>query len=149
VTQAVFRRRGRTLVPVDRQGLDLLATIGNERDVVVEVKARRNPKHHRLLFAILKIMVDHSASFDSTEQALVALKIATGEVDVHVNERGRAFFVPRSISWGAMDQARFSQFFDRAIYVITRRWMPAGTQEADVRAEIEAMVAPPDGRDAA
>lgn len=143
MSQAVFRRRGRTLVPVDRQGLDLLATVGNERDVVIEVKARRNPKHHRLLFAILKVMVEHSASFDSTEQALVALKIATGEVDVHVNERGRAFFVPRSISWGAMDQTRFKQFFDRAVHVITRRWMPPGTREQDVRAEIEAMVAEP------
>ena len=149
MTQAVFRRRGRTLVPVDRQGLELLATIGNERDVVVEIKARRNPKHHRLLFAVLKFMVDHSDRFDNTEQALLALKIACGEVDPYVNERGKTFFVPRSISWGAMDQTRFSQFFDRCIYVITQRWLPPGTRQEDVRAEIEDMVAPPDGRDAA
>lgn len=149
MTKAVFRKRGRSLVPVDQEGLDLLERIHNERDVLVDVKQPRSIRHHRLFFALLKFMVEHTPYFETIEQAKTAIKIATGEVDTYIDERGKTFFILRSISWGSMDQTRFSAFWDRAIFVITDRWMPPGTTEASVRAELEAMVAPSDGRVAA
>ena len=148
MTSAVFRRRRRTFVPVDREALELLESVAEERDVVLSIKARRNPKHHRLFFAILKFMVDH-CRFKNIEHAKYAIKIATGEVDTYIDERGKTFFIPRSISWGAMDQTRFAAFYDRAVFVITTRWMPPGTTEASVRAELDAMIEPNDGRAAA
>jgi hypothetical protein len=150
MTSAVFRRRRRSFVPVDQEGLDLLESVGEERDVVLNIKARRNPKHHRLFFAILKFMVEHTPYFETVEKAKTAIKIATGEVDTYIDpDSGKAFFILRSISWGSMDQSRFSAFYDRAVHVITSRYMPPGTTEESVRAELEAMIAPNDGRAAA
>lgn len=147
MTKAVFRHRGRSLIPVDQEGLDLLESIPNERDAVIEVKARRNPKHHRLFFAILKFMVEHTDHFETIEQAKTAIKIAAGEVDTHIDaETGKVFFILRSINWGAMDQTRFAAFYDRAIYVIANKWMPPGTTEDAVRSELEAMIEPAQAR---
>jgi hypothetical protein len=150
MTSAVFRRRRRSFVPVDQESLDLLDTVAEERDVVLNIKARRNPKHHRLFFAVLKFMVEHTRYFETVEKAKTAIKIATGEVDTYIDSHtGKTFFILRSISWGSMDQSRFSAFFDRAVHVIANRWMPAGTTEESVRAELEAMIEPNDGRAAA
>lgn len=144
MSTAIFRKRGQTLVPVDQEGLDALAAIRNERDVEITIKQRRNPKHHRLLFALLKFILEHSDLFASTEAALTGLKIACGLVDPYIDATsGKTFFVPRSISFASMEQGDFSAFFDRAVYVVTERWMPAGTTPESVRAEIEAMTTPP------
>lgn len=141
MAKAIFRKRGRSLVPVDQEGLDVLAALRNERDVEVVLKQPRNPRHHRLLFALLNFITTHSDLFASTEAALTGLKIACGLVDPYIDPAsGKTFFVPRSISFSSMDQTAFAAFFDRAVYVVTERWMPAGTTAESVRAEIEAMV---------
>lgn len=150
MAKAIFRKRGRMLVPVDQEGLDALAMIRDERDVHVEIKQPRNPKHHRLLFALLKFITTHSDLFASTDAALLGLKIACGMVDPYIDATtGKTFFVPRSISFSSMDQTAFAAFFDRAVYVVTDRWMPSGTTPETVRAEIEAMIAPPDAQERA
>lgn len=147
MTKAVFRRRGNAFVPVDREGLALLASVKPERDVVIEVVERRNPAHHRLFFALCKFLVRHDR-FPTIEHAKTALKIAAGEVDTFIDEdTGKTYFIPRSISWASMDQTKFAQFYDRAVWVITNRWMPAGMTEESVRAELDAMIEPSDGRD--
>ena len=141
---AIFRKRGRAFVPVDQEGLDALSAIRDERDVEITIKQRRNPRQHRLLFALLKFTVEHTDLFTTTEEALLGLKIACGLVDPYIDaESGKTFFVPRSISFASMEQGDFAAFFDRAIYVITERWMPEGTTPESVRAEIETMVALP------
>lgn len=144
MAKAIFRKRGRSLVPVDQEGLDALAAIRNERDVIVEIKQPRNVRHHRLLFALLNFITTHSDLFASTDAALIGLKIACGLVDPYIDPAsGKTFFVPRSISFPSMDQTAFAAFFDRAVYVVTERWMPEGTTADEVRAEIDAMVSPP------
>lgn len=143
MVQAVFRKRGNALVAVDQDGLDILSAIRDGRDVMATVKTPRNPKHHRLLFAALKFVVAHADTFQDTENALLALKIACGLVDTYIDaDTGKTFFIPRSIAFESMDQLEFNNFFDRAVYVITSRWMPPGTTAESVRKEIEAMVEP-------
>lgn len=157
MTKAVFKRRGQTLIPTDSEGQDLLAAIRDGREVVVEVRAARNPRFHRLFFAVLNFCVQHcidretgEVRFSSIEHAKTAIKIATGEVDTYIDaDSGKTFFIPRSISFASMDETRFAAFFDRAVYVIAERWMPAGTTPESVRAEIEAMVNPLRGSRAA
>jgi hypothetical protein len=147
--EVVFRKRGRSFVPIDREGLDLLAPIPDEEDVTIEVKRRRNPRHHRLFFAMLKFVVDHGNIFQTTDAALIGIKVACGLVDPFIDPHsGKTFFVVRrSISFAAMDQTAFAAFFDRAVFVIAERWMPEGTTPESVRAEILAMIEPVNKRD--
>lgn len=137
--KAVFKRNGNSLVPVDDEGFELLLKIADGREVMVDVRRARNPKHHRLFFGILKFIVEHT-DLDSIEAAKSALKVATGEVDPVIDAAtGKTYFVLRSINWESKDQDEFAAFFDRAVDVITLRWMPPGTVSEDVRREIIAL----------
>lgn len=140
MSRAVFRKHGNALIPVDDHGLELLHTIRDQRDVMVSVKIARNPKHHRLLFALLNLIVERTGKFPNTRDALTALKVACGLVDPYIDAHdGKTYFVPRSIAFESMEQNEFSAFFDRAIFVTLQRWFPPGTNEKELRAEIELM----------
>lgn len=137
--KAVFQRKGGALVPVDEEGNNLLLKIKDGREVMIDVRRARNPKHHRLFFAILKFIVEHT-EIESIEAAKTALKVAVGEVDPIIDAAtGKTFFVLRSINWESKDQDEFAAFFDRSVDVITNRWMPPGTVSEDVRREIIAL----------
>lgn len=136
------------LVPVDDDGIEYMARIRNNRDVGVKVTQHRNPRHHRLYFAILKFVREHAVIegehiFEDADQEMIstAVKMATGLCRTFIDtESGKAVMAPRSISWGAMDQTEFAPFFQKACDVICKRWMPAGTTPEDVRRELILMV---------
>lgn len=148
MTEVILRKRAARageigLFSVDDEGYDLLAKLPHNRDVGCDIIRRRNPRHHRLAFAILRFVQTHCDLWEgaSTERILVALKIATGHVDTFVDkETGQAAYVPRSISFAAMDQTEFSKWFDDACRVIAQRWMPAGSTAESVRAELVELV---------
>lgn len=133
----------RGLFPVDQEGSDLLHKIRLDKDVGCDVIQRRNPRHHRLFFAILKFVQLHCPLFENVpiEKIKTAVKLATGLVDTFVDqETGEPCYVVRSISWAACDQTEFNPFFDDACRVIAKRWMPEGTTSDDVRKELLSMV---------
>lgn len=144
MTEVILRKRASRsgevgLFPVDDEGGELLAKIKDGRDVGCDVIQRRNPRHHRALFNIIRFVQTHSPTMADvpTEHLRTALKIATGLVDNFIDtESGRSVLIPRSMSFAAMDQTEFNEFFDQACKVIAHRWMPAGTTPEDVRAEL-------------
>ena len=143
MSEIILRKRGGSLIPVDDQGRELLAKLREGRDVGCSIVAHRNPRHHRLYWAIIKFLSEHADMFANTDTDVisVALKLATGLVRVFVDQdTGKTVMVPKSISWGAMDQTRFNEFFDKACATIAQRWMPAGSTPEDVRRELILMV---------
>lgn len=144
----VCRKSNGALLPVDEEGIEALAKVRDGRDVMVEVTQSRNPRHHRLFFALLRFAQMHCEIFEgrSIDQILKAIKLATGWYDTYIDsETGREMHYERSIAWEAMDQGAFSAFFENACNVMCRRWMPPGVTADDVRRELVLMV---DGRHA-
>lgn len=139
----VCRKSNGALLPVDEEGIEALAKVRDGRDVMVEFKQARNPRFHRLYWALIAFIklhaIDHATGdslFETADVEMIhiALKLATGLVKTFVdNETGRAISVPLSINFESMDGARFAEFFDAAVLTITRRWLPPGTLADDVR----------------
>lgn len=100
---------------------------------VVELKPTRvrNEKHHRLFFAILKLISDNSNPHIGEKAALHFAKIAAGVGEVVTDSRGEKHFVPGSISFAKMDQAGFEEFVQSAIPPLVGRFM-RGSAPADV-----------------
>ena len=99
--KAVMRKRGASLVIVDEEGLEALRAVPDGRDVMVEFKRSRNPRHHRLYWALIHFVSLHCPRFEGVplDKIHVALKLATGFVDTFVDaETGHACFVPKSIA---------------------------------------------------
>lgn len=136
-----FVKRQGKLVPADIMADELLAGIPEGREVLVSIRRPRNPKHHRLLFALLRKVRDNSEKWDSDQALLDDLKLATGLFETRVNlVTKKAYAVPGSISFASMSQYAFRAWFDQVLVVLATNVLGCTTDE--LRAEIEAMVEP-------
>ena len=98
---------------------------------VVELKPTRvrNEKHHRLFFAMLKLISDNSNPHISEKAALHFAKLASGTGEAVTDSRGETHFVPGSISFAKMDQAAFEAFVHSAIPPLVGRFMRGSAPE--------------------
>lgn len=93
--------------------------------VHAELTKPRNPKHHRLVFALLKRVLDNQDGLQTIDQLLTVLKIKLGRVDTLVDAAsGRAYYVPQSIAFASMDQGEFSIFWRDLCRVVARDYFP-------------------------
>lgn len=123
--KAVFSRERinnhAVLVPMDEDGQLLLAAWKIGKRVMVDVHVPRNPGHHRLMFAIFKMLADAGVWEGDMDAFLDWAKYATGWVRVTIDHRGEAHTVPKSIAFESMDQTAFRDFFDRLMAAISER----------------------------
>lgn len=85
----------------------------------------RHGAHHRKLFALLALVADNSETYDTTEKALVAIKLVTGYADPVIDPRtGELTQVPQSIAYDSMDQDEFERFYQAAIDGVLRFILP-------------------------
>lgn len=136
MTKAVFSRERinghAVLVPMDEDGQLLLASWPLGKRVMVEAHVPRNPGHHRLMFAIFK-MLNEAGVFDGDMDAFLDwAKYATGHVRVAISHTGETQIVPKSINFESMDQTAFRDFFDRLMAQIIERLL--GGEGDNIRA---------------
>lgn len=145
MSKAVFARHGNSFVPVDAEGEEMLAAVKDGKQVMATFKAARNPRHHRLFFALLRVLVDNTDLFaGDTELARKAILTDCRECDVWVHPKtGEVRVEVRSIQYEKMDQVRFSRLFDRALYVICNDYL-AGANAEDIRQKVFELVDGPE-----
>jgi hypothetical protein len=129
---------GPVLRPCDEVGERALKQITQGNTVTCQVKQPRNVLHHRKFFALMSKVFENQEYFTSIEQLVAALKIAIGHVDVVQTRRG-TFTIPKSISFAKMDQAQFSEFYERAVDFVVSDVVP-GLGRAELEAEIQEMI---------
>jgi len=138
-----FTKRKGALWPSDPIAEEMIEKLKDGREVLVTIRRARNPQHHRLLWAMLRKVVDNTDQWDSETVLLDELKLATGLAEVRVNIlTGKAYAVPGSISFASMDQTKFSAWFDQAVHLLATRVLKCAPQE--LIDEITAMAGPRD-----
>ncbi|PSM18255.1 DUF1367 family protein [Nitratireductor sp. StC3] len=142
VFQKVMTGVGPALVPTDDDGRDILAAWKSDRQCLLDIHTPRNPRHHRMIFLLMKRCIDGGAWEAGTDSLLDWIKFATGHVRTAVDHNGRAHYAPASIAFASMDQSSFVQFFDRAVHAVCSRLLGDDDWEK-VRDEIIEIV---DGR---
>ena len=112
-------RQGR-LIPADIWADEFIAGIGEGKQVLVTIRRPRNPRHHKLVFAIIGKVLDNTDQWGGDKDAFLDdLKMATGLVTRRVNLiTGEPYIKAKSISFAAMSQDPFNEWFDRAIHII-------------------------------
>jgi hypothetical protein len=124
MSKAVFTHEklgpSHVLAPVDEEGCELLEALPTGKQVMVDVHAARNPKHHRLLFALFRMLMDGGAWEGDKDELLDRCKYAVGLVDWKIDHKGKSWPVPRSIAFESMDQVSFNKFFDRVCYYVAQ-----------------------------
>lgn len=95
-----------------------------------EWSSPRNGKHHRKLFALLQMIAENSEVYDTTDKALVAVKLVTGHFDVMADPKtGEIVQIPKSISYEAMGQEDFDAWYSSAIDGVLQHILPAMPRE--------------------
>ncbi len=108
-------REGMTIRPYGAESASAFGKMPFGKALQVEVKQPRNSKHHRLFFALCARIGD--AVGCEHEDIAYLLKLRTGHVRHITTKKGRVE-VPLSISFAAMDQTAFREFFDKCVHVI-------------------------------
>src|SRR3990167_6927305 len=121
--RVLARRTPSGLVPADDTAVAELRRVPVGKPVYIEIVSARNPKQHRMLFALLNMLVNANA-FPTTEAALIAVKFATGMIDSIVMSPTETKMVPKSIAFANMKHSDFDPWFDAALKAVSERWLP-------------------------
>ena len=85
----------------------------------------RNGAHHRKFFALLQLIAENSETYNTTEKALVGVKLAAGLFDLMAHPvTGEIIQIPRSVSFEAMGQEDFEAFYSNAIDAVLQHILP-------------------------
>lgn len=135
-TELWLIRRMDTLVPANTQSLEDLRRLPADKWLLNELRMPRNVKHHRKFMAVLQAVYPHQdmwPTFNSFRKAFVA---ALGHGEVVTAKDGRKFIDANSISFAAMDQTEFDQFYQRAIDFVLTKILP-GVDSRDLEREVQ------------
>ena len=133
------------LRPVDEAGEAILRTLAQGELVEITLRRPRNLKHHRLFWALASLVweqMDNPDDFPSVEDLVTELKVVTGHYTkrlIHMDGKRWTVLTPKSISFAAMEQPAFEEFFERCCDWIIANVLPSVTQE-ELRAELEILV---------
>lgn len=130
-----MEKRPNGFKPVDDDGLAALARIKNGKLVLVDPKGTRNPGQHRLFWKLMSIIWEHQERYTTKDQLADAIKIAVGWCDDIPRIDGGMSQVPRSISYGNMEQADFDIFFNKVLDLVTTKIIP-NTNVKELRDEL-------------
>lgn len=136
---AIWRREGNVAVPTDEDGLRELHAHKDGAEFRMTIQGARNPKQHRLFFALVKIAAEQDPEYEgNTERARHDILRTLGHVDYEVDRDGTAHVNVKSISFSAMTQAEFNDLFQHAVNLVCK-WL--GTAPKEVMDRVNEMVA--------
>jgi hypothetical protein len=116
------------LSPADDHARRILAKIEQGKTVNVEWKQPRNGPMHRKYWALCQMVYDNVEGYGSAEQVSDMLKLLAGHcTSVASKATGEVFLIPKSISFSAMDQGEFLDFWQRVVKAVTEHIMPGVT----------------------
>lgn len=91
---------------------------GDGEVIRVKLMKDRNPRHHRLFFALLRMVFKNQEKYLSQEALRFAVTIQAGWVDEIKLSGDKVALRPKSIAWGRMDQLEFKDYFAAALRAI-------------------------------
>ena len=121
------------LLVVSPHDIDAVNKLADGEMVAATIKRQRNLNHHNLFMAILRMVADNKDNW-TVDRLITALKFHLGRTEVAVDFNGIARVVPMSISFEAMDQDAFAEFFDKSLPLLAEL---LGVSENDLMANCE------------
>jgi hypothetical protein len=106
--------------PTDDAGVDALKRFKLGEHVWIEVRKSRNPKFHRLYFALLNLTYSNQEQYTNFEMFRKAVQIAAGHVDELITLEGEVLLQPKSIAFDQLDELGFHSVFSETMKVCAR-----------------------------
>ena len=129
-------KHGDGLFPADDESNAEFEKVPRERPLQVEATVPRNPRFHRLFFALCARI--GTGIGQSTEWVERAFKVETGNFEIY-KYGGKEHFVLRSIAFHKMEDPEFNIFFNQCCQIMYEKWGidPASVSDLLLRGEEE------------
>ena len=116
-------RSGDTLKPLSEMDMEKLARIKDGQIIEVDYKKPRNPLFHNKFMSMVRIVYDNQEQYETIEEVLDVIKVGCGHCNT-MEWHGGEIKIPKSISFGKMDEMTFADFYDRAVTFALSRFLP-------------------------
>ena len=130
------------LVPMYDSDLEEKKRLREGSVVKVSVTKQRNYEFHKKFFALVRLTFENlpetlqqMLNIRSEEDMLTCIKLDLGYAST-VWYGTKQVVIPKSISFAAMDQTEFEQFYNRAVDMVLGLYL-RGTNKQDLLEEIE------------
>lgn len=122
------------LVPMYDSDFDEKKKLKIGTEVVAEINRPRNYEHHKKFFALLRLVFDNLPEdlverYPNMESLLTEIKFQLRYYDTHITLSGRETYIPKSIAFDTMSQDDFTQFYDSAVDVVLRWFLPYNNRQ--------------------
>ena len=127
------RGPGLSLIPSDKQGVDVIENLGHGVDVAVDITKMRNAKFHRKFFCLLNLGFEYFEPPKQEWKGMEAVKnfdvfreqvtILAGYFDVTYNLDGSIKVKAKSISFARMDDIEFEKLYKDVFNVLWKKVM--------------------------
>jgi hypothetical protein len=134
-TNLMMVRERNSLVPADSFSAEALDAMKNGEVVRAVVTRPRNEKHHRKFFALLNVVFEAQDRYPTLDRLLHAIKIGVGLYELVPLTKTQTVIDVGSISFASMDQAEFTNFYDKVVKLIVTRILP-GADSAELEARV-------------
>lgn len=124
------------LVPSDDKAREVFKKIAQGVECWADIRKARNPKHHRLFFALLHLVYDNQDRYLKFEHFRAMVQIAAGHCEWIPGLDGVAVPIPKSVDYSSLDEIEFSKVFNEAMTVCVDEFLQ-GVELDHLRAEIE------------
>jgi len=114
----LMRRVGQGLFPADAKAAQALHKVPPRTPVAVRIDRRRSAVQNSMYWGVLEQVVAATGRWRTAEELHIALKVATGHVDIVQLIDGRMVKVPQSTAFDHMNQDEAQAYYDAAFRVI-------------------------------
>lgn len=121
-TELLMQKQGNHLVPASDYDQELFDQINTKRSVLVSIHQIRNPDHHRKFWALAAAVARFDRDFHDAREAVRWVKRHIPNMHRRYMDRNGGLVIElESISWSNMDQTKFNNFYDRALFLWAER----------------------------
>lgn len=143
MTEILMEKIEDSLHPVDADGQAAIRAMPDRSIVKVKFSVPRNVRQLRLFFAMINLVFDNQREprrFATKDDLRAAVMIATGHFhEVKNLLHGTVHIIPNSISFGAMDDMAFREFFEAFKNLVFTKIIP-GVGRRDFEQQIADML---------
>jgi len=123
------------LEPADDESSEVLRKWKQGDILSCEIKKPRNYEFHKKAFALFNLVFENQDKYDTVQDVLTEIKLRSGHYQEHITVKGVVIYVPKSISFVSMDEAEFNIFYNKAVNIVLKYFIPNTTRE-DLEKEI-------------
>jgi|SRR5215472_1843812 len=138
--QIIVRKRGAFLCPANRVAVAAFHKLADGERTTIKFGSKRSVAQNQMYWGVLEQVVAATGRWRTAEELHIALKVATGHVDIVQLIDGRMVKVPGSIAFDHMNQDEAQAYYDAAFRVICDEVM-GGMAVEDLLAHTGARIA--------